>query len=101
VLHVIQSNEIYSIEAQDNYVILHTTSGQRMLREPLGALLARLQHPDIVRSHRSHAVNLRYVKTLISMPSGDSEILLTTDQRIPCSRTHREQILNRLETLNG
>ena len=101
VLHVIQSDDIYSIEAQDNYVVLHTTDGPRTLREPLGALLARLQHPDILRAHRSHAVNLRHAKALIQMPGGDSEILLANDQRVPCSRTHREQILNRLGTLNG
>ena len=101
VLHVIQSDDIYSIEAQDNYVVLHTTDGPRMLREPLGSLLTRLQHADILRSHRSHAVNLRHAKALIPTPSGDSEILLANEQRVPCSRTHREQVLNRLEILNG
>lgn len=100
-LHVIQSDDIYSIEAQDNYVVLHTTDGQHLLREPLGALLERLQRPDILRSHRSHAVNLRHAKALIPTPSGDSEILLSNERRVPCSRTHREQILNRLEILNG
>ena len=100
-LHVIHSDEIQSIEAQDNYVVLHTTSGQRLLREPLGALLARLQHPDILRSHRSHAVNLRHAKALIPMPNGDSEILLSNERQVPCSRTHRQQILSRLEALNA
>jgi len=93
VLHVIHSDEIYSIEAQDNYVVLHTTNGQRMLREPLSALLERLQHPEILRSHRSHAVNLRHAKALIPSTNGDSEILLANEQRVPCSRTYRDQIL--------
>ena len=97
VLHVIHSDEIYSIEAQDNYVLLHTTDGERMLREPLSALLERLQHPEILRSHRSHAVNLRHAKALIPSNAGDSEILLTNEQRVPCSRTYRDQILLGLE----
>lgn len=97
VLHVIHSDEIYSIEAQDNYVLLHTEDGQRILREPLSTLLERLHHPEILRSHRSHAVNLRHAKALIPSTNGDSEILLANDQRVPCSRTYRDHILLGLE----
>lgn len=97
VLHVIDSDDIQHIEAQDNYVLLHTQDGPRMLREPLGALLDRLQHPDILRAHRSHAINLRFAKAFIPAASGDSSILLANDQRVPCSRTYREQILLGLE----
>ena len=100
VLRVVLSDEICSIDAQDNYVLLHTTTGECMLREPLGALLERLKHPDILRSHRSHAVNLRHVRALVSASSGDCDILLANEQRVPCSRTYREQILRSLERLN-
>lgn len=101
VLHVIDSDDIQYIEAQDNYVVLHTNDGPRMLREPLGALLDRLQHPEILRSHRSHAVNLRHVKGFIPSASGDSWVLLANDQRAPCSRTYREQLLHGLEQACG
>lgn len=101
VLHIIDSDDIQHIEAQDNYVLLHTPDGPRMLREPLGALLDRLQHPDILRSHRSHAVNLRYAKAFIPATSGDSSILLANNSSVPCSRTYREQILLGLEQQAG
>lgn len=96
ILHVIGSDEIICIEAQDNYVMLHTATGDWLLREALAALLDRLRHPDIVRTHRSHAVNLRHARALIPLANGDSEILLANDHRVPCSRTYRELILNRL-----
>lgn len=97
-LHLIACDEILGITAQDNYVALHTAERDWMLREPIGALLLRLQHPDIIRVHRSHAVNLRYVNAWTPLASGDGEILLNNGQRIPCSRTYRQaftDLLNR------
>lgn len=94
VLHVINSDEIFCIEAQDNYVLLHAATGNWTLREPLSALLERLRHPDIVRAHRSHAVNLRHARALIPSANGDSEVLLADGHRVPCSRTYRDHILS-------
>lgn len=97
VLRVVTSEEILAMAAQDNYVALQTLSGEWMLREPLGALLERLQHPGIVRVHRSHAVNLSHVRALVPLAGGDSELLLDDGSRVPCSRTYRGSVLRAIE----
>lgn len=96
-MHVVASDRILRIEAQDNYVVLHEATDHWLLRESLSALLERLHDPDIVRTHRSHAVNLRHASAFIRSVNGDSEVLLDNGHRVPCSRTFRQQVLNGLK----
>jgi len=96
-LRVVPGDQIISIAAQDNYVVINTASGESTLREPLGTLVDRLQHADIVRVHRSHAVNLRHVAELLPRARGEGEIVLDDGRRIPYSRTYRRQLLARLD----
>lgn len=98
-LHVIATDAIFCVAAQDNYVALHTIGRDWMLREPLGALIDRLQHPEIIRVHRSHAVNLAHVVECTLLTGGDSEIVLADGYRVPCSRTYRELFRQKLNAL--
>ena len=95
-LHVVALDDVCVITAQDNYVTLCTGERDWLLREPLGALVERLQNPAIVRVHRSHAVNLRHVAAYARHPGGDGEIALNGGRHVPCSRTYREDFLRQL-----
>ena len=95
-MRVVPGEQIISIAAQDNYVVINTAGGDSTLREPLGALVDRLQQADIVRVHRSHAVNLRHVAALLPLARGEGEIVLDDGRRIPYSRTYRAHLLARL-----
>ena len=87
---------ILAIQARDNQVVLHTAERDWLLREPLGALLARLQAPDLLRVHRSHAVNLRHVREMLPLHKGDGDLILSDGRRVPYSRTCREALLKAL-----
>ena len=95
-LHVVALDDVRCIAAQDNYVTLCTGERDWLLREPLGALIERLQNPAIVRVHRSHAVNLRHVVAYARQAGGDGEIMLTGQRHVPCSRTYRDAFLHLL-----
>ena len=99
-LYVVKTGAITNLAAQDNYVVLHTPERDWMLREPLGALIDRLQHPQIVRVHRSHAVNLAHVVACTRLSGGDAEVVLADGRCVPCSRTYREQLLRLLNAAN-
>jgi two-component system LytT family response regulator len=96
-LHVVALDDVRVITAQDNYVMLGTGERDWLLREPLGTLVERLQNPEIVRVHRSHAVNLRHVLAYARHPGGDGDITLAGERHVPCSRTYRELFLRRLQ----
>ena len=87
---------ILAIQARDNQVVLHTAERDWLLREPLGALLDRLQYPDLLRVHRSHAVNLRHVREMLPLHKGDGDLILSDGRRVPYSRTCREALLKAL-----
>ena len=89
-------DKILSIQANDNHVLLHTQERDCLLREPLSALLKRLHHPDLLRVHRSHAVNLRHIREMLPLHKGDGDLILTDGSRVPYSRTCREALLERL-----
>ena len=85
-----------SIRADDNQVLLHTRTADWALREPLSALLERVNYPDYLRVHRSHAVNLREVREMIPLHKGDGDLIMNDGQRVPYSRTCRETLIRRL-----
>ena len=87
---------ILCLRASDNHVILHTDSCEWVLREPLGTLLERLNHPDFLRVHRSHAVNLQQVREVLPLHKGDGDLILVDGYRVPYSRTCREALLKKL-----
>jgi hypothetical protein len=60
----VRAEEIEWIEAAGNYVIVHTATGEHMLRGTLKAFLEQLPQRNFVRVHRSAAVNLDMVAEL-------------------------------------
>ena len=95
-LRPIDCDGILCLRASDNHVILRTDSREWVLREPLSALLERLNHPDFLRVHRSHAVNLTHVREVLPLHKGDGDLILVDGYRVPYSRTCREALLQKL-----
>jgi two-component system LytT family response regulator len=83
-------DEIVWIEAADNYVIIHTTDGGRLMpRDTLSALEERLGPQQFTRVNRSALVRIEQVKEMQPSTQGDYAILLRTGVRLPLSRTLR------------
>lgn len=89
---VLPVSEIGWIETADNYVVLHTATGQPLLRKTMGALLAELG-PGFVRCHRRAAVQTARIARVLARPHGDCELLLDNGMRVPCSRQYRAAVL--------
>jgi two-component system LytT family response regulator len=83
-------DEIVWIEAADNYVIIHTTAGERLMpRDTLTALEERLGSQQFTRVNRSAVVRIDQVKELQPNQQGDYTIVLRNGTRVPLSRTLR------------
>ncbi len=82
--------EIAWVEAADNYVVIHTTAGERyMPRDTLSSIEERLGSEDFTRVSRSVLVRLDQVKELQPSAQGDYSILLRSGVRVPLSRNLR------------
>ena len=86
-VHVIPLDKLDYVEAQDDYVALHTGGKSHLKQQPIGSLEATLDPARFVRIHRSAIVNLERVARI--EPYGkDSRIAILTDgTRLPVSRS--------------
>jgi two-component system LytT family response regulator len=95
-LRVIDAAAVDWIEAADNYVRLHMSSGSVLVRETMKSVEGRLDPEEFARVHRSQIVRLSRIKELQPLESGDYTVLLTTGARLTLSRTHRDRVMARL-----
>jgi len=84
------------IESASNYAVLHTASGNHILRETLTNLETRLPPKLFLRISRSVIVNLDKVKGLQSNPGGEYLAILQDDRQLAMTRGLRE-VQERLE----
>jgi len=77
------------VEAAANYVRLHVGKESYLLRETIGAISERLNPNHFVRIHRSSIVNVRKIKELIPVNSGEYVVVLKNGKELSCSRGYR------------
>jgi len=90
-------NEIEWIEASANYVRLNLGKESHLIRETMGQICQRLDPNDFVRIHRSTVVNVRKIRELIPVNSGEYVVVLKNGKELSCSRGYR----NALEAIIG
>jgi two-component system LytT family response regulator len=88
----LRSEEIIWVEAADNYVVLHLTTGRLMLRETMSAIEARLGTTNFARINRSAMVHRDQIKELQPGNHGDYVVLLRDGTKLPLSRSLRGQL---------
>lgn len=86
---LVKAADIYYISAEGNYVRLHTTTGEHLMRETMSGILERLGEACFRRVHRSHIVNLEHVTKLLPWFGGDSLVMLANGARVTLTRNYR------------
>jgi two-component system LytT family response regulator len=77
------------VEAAANYVRLNVGKESYLLRETLSGISERLDANHFVRIHRSMIVNVRKIKELIPVNSGEYVVVLKNGKELSCSRGYR------------
>lgn len=88
----LKPGEIVRVEAADNYVTLHLTSGRLMLRETMTAIEARLGTAGFARVNRSAIVNLDQVREIQPAQHGDYQVVLRDGTVLALSRSLRGRL---------
>ncbi|MCC2548044.1 response regulator [Hymenobacter sp. BT175] len=83
--------DILLLEADNTYTTLITSGRKYALRLTLGTVLERLQFAQLVRVHRSFAVNIQRVESF-----SDSEATVA-GQGVPLGRQYREAFLRQFQ----
>jgi two-component system, LytTR family, response regulator len=93
---LIDATSIHWLEADDNYVHVHTSAKKYLLRRTLGDLLVQLGEQRFVRIHKSCAVNLAEVQSLTPLFKGDYEVLLRNGAKLRLSRRFKDELFARM-----
>lgn len=88
----VRLTEIIWVEADDNYVVLHLTSGRLMLRDTLTAIEERLDPASFARVNRSALVQVDQIRELQLAQHGDYTVVLRDGTKLPLSRSLRGQL---------
>lgn len=80
--------DLIYVEADNNYVNLHTSQQKFTLRLSLTDLLERLRFNRLVRIHRSFAVN---IDMIISF---DDQFIRTSNHELPIGRNYRQDFMD-------
>lgn len=86
----IQIDELYYVEAMQNYIHLHTERGRFTTLLSLRELGEQVIHSDLMRVHKSYLANLSKVRTV------DGRQLLIGKKLIPVSRSKWSEVEERL-----
>ena len=89
----LKPEELVWAEAADNYIVIHLSSGERLVvRETLSSLEERIGTASFARVNRSAIVNLHSVRELQPTMHGDYTVVLRDGTKVPLSRSLRGSI---------
>lgn len=84
---------VIRLEAEGNYVKVHTLEGSHLLREPLARLEERLDPRRFARVHRSEIVAIDAVRELLPWSHGDFIAVLANGTQVRVSRRYQARLL--------
>lgn len=89
----INAKEIICIEALADYVTIHTISAKHTILSTMKSMEARLPENDFARIHRSYIIRIDRIRVI------EDTIVFVEDKSFPISRTHRDNLFNKLNLL--
>ncbi len=96
-IQFLQPTELLWVEAEGDYVNVHTDTRSHLVRETMLAMEKRLEPYGFQRIHRSAIVNLDKITKLMTTESGDYEVLMTNGLSLKIGRNYREALFTRMK----
>jgi two-component system, LytTR family, response regulator len=90
-------DEIDWVEAAANYVKINVGKQSYLLRKGIGEIADRLDPTQFVRIHRSAIVNIKRIKELQPVNSGEYIVVLKDGKELSCSRGYRAGLQRLIE----
>jgi len=97
---IVPVDDVDWIEADGDYVKLHTPQKVHLHRERMSVLEKNLDESTFVRIHRSTIVRIARIRELRPMVNGDHLVVLHTGEQLSLSRTLREQVFAALRSVH-
>jgi len=86
-IRIIPVDDIYFLEAADDYVKIHTRDGSFLKNKTMGHFESALNKNQFVRTHRSYMVNISEITRIDPYEKDAHLALLKSGARVPVSKT--------------
>jgi|SRR6478672_289855 len=93
---LVAANDVEWMQASGNYVNLRMRGHDYPLRSTIGGIEGKLDPDRFVRVHRSYIVNLDQVGSIEPLDTGDARVHMKDGSNLPCSRTYRGGLRQRV-----
>lgn len=95
-INYIKLGEIVRCEAYGNYTFFNLQSGaQELASKPIKEYEELLEEFSFIRVHKSHLINLLYVKSYLKNEGGS--VLLNDGTKVPISKNKKEEFLEKMK----
>jgi two-component system, LytTR family, response regulator len=91
-IYFLETNDIDWIEAEGNYVSVHSAKKTHLLRETISSLETQLDPRKFVRIHRSSIVRIDRIQELQPWFHGEYRVILQGGTQLTLSRNYREKL---------
>lgn len=91
-VHVIAVEKVEYVQAQDDYISIHSAGRDYLKTQSLAELATQLDPAQFVRVHRSYLLNLQFLQGLERATKDNFVAVLRDGQRIPISRSGYERL---------
>lgn len=98
-IYFLETSEIDRIEAEGNYVSVHTGKKSHLLRETISSLEAQLDPKKFLRIHRSSIVRIDRIRELQPWFHGEFKVVLQNGMQLTLSRNYRDKLQEALGKL--
>ena len=85
-------NEILAVEADNNTISIHTLTKRFVSYQTLSGFLKEIESNEMVRVHKSHAVNAKAIQSWRPKPSGDGLLLMEGGKEFRVSRNYKNNL---------
>lgn len=95
-IDVVPVDDIFYIEAQDDYIELHTPNGKFLKNETMSSMEQRLPAEQFLRVHRSSIINTRQIEKLEKYGKESFVVILKDKTRIVVSKSRVKTLKEQL-----
>jgi len=97
-LHVVDTSDIIRCQSDDCYTNFFLNGGKRIIvSKTLKEIEEQLTGKDFIRPHKSHLINVSYIKTVVRNDGG--YIIMKDGSEIPISRRKKEMVFDIINKL--
>ena len=96
-IHVISTDDIHFLEAQDDYVMIYTEEGKHLKQQTMKYFENHLDQEQFVRVHRSYIANIGYIERIEPYEKTNFIIILKDGKKVPVSRSGMQALKENLD----